>query len=110
MHGTTKKLFQLVGVVAGIGAAAWAMRARFLPAPEIHNEAPPPFREPPSNQDTSDLTVVKGIGPVTARKLNAAGVTSTGQLAGSDPEALAEATGSSVSTVERWVAAAASVD
>ncbi len=109
MHRTTKKLFQLVGVVAGIGAAAWAMRARMLPSPEIHNEPPPPFRKPPADTTDSDLTEIKGIGPATAKKLGDAGITTATQLAEADAEALAEAVGSSVATVERWVAEAASV-
>ena len=115
MNQTAKNLIRIAGVVVGLGAAVWALRDQLLPAPEVHPEDPPAFREPASDGDVSgdapadDLTVIKGIGPVTADKLGDAGITSIEQLAAADPDALAESVGSSPKSVARWVEEAASL-
>ena len=117
MNQTAKNLIRVVGVVAGLAAAAWALRDRLLPAPEIHHEEPPPFRQAPDESlDTvggpgdagDDLTVIKGIGPVTASKLEDAGITTLDELASADASEVAGAIGSSESTVAGWIAAAGS--
>ena len=119
MNHTVKKLIRITGVVVGLGAAVWALRDKLLPAPEIHDEPPPRFREPTepapaaSATDTSqpdDLTVIKGIGPVTAGKLHAAGVTTLRELATADADSLADAIGASPTTVGAWIEAAKSTN
>ena len=109
MKNTTKNVVRLAGLAVGVAAAAWALRDRLLPGPEIHDEPPPKFREPSteSSAASDDLTVVKGIGPVTAEHLTDAGVSSIEDLASADPSALAETLGKSETAVAKWVQAAA---
>ncbi len=104
MNRTAKSLIRAVGVIAGLGAAAWALRDRLLPAPEVHNEPPPRFRTVTPVSD--DLTEIKGIGPVKAGKLNEARIVTFAQLAATSPEDLAEAAGTSPSTAQAWIEAA----
>lgn len=104
MNNTAKNVIRLAGVAAGVAAAAWALRHRLLPEPEIHTEPPPKFREP---SDSTDVTDVKGIGPATAAKLHDAGVDTPQQLADADPDELATRTGASPTTAAKWVKAAA---
>ena len=110
MNSTAKNIVRIAGLAVGVAAAAWALRDRLLPSPEIHDEPPPKFREPTSAPDADtadeDLTAVKGIGPVTAEKLHDAGVTSIADLAAADAEDLAASVGSSASTTAKWIEAA----
>ena len=117
MNSTAKNLVRLAGLAVGVAAAAWALRDKLLPSPEIHDEPPPRFREPtstvngasPDTGDASaeDLTAIKGIGPVTAERLSEAGITTIADLASADADDLAEAVGSSSSTTGKWIQAAA---
>ncbi len=129
MNRTAKNLIRIVGVVAGLGAAVWAMRDRLLPAPEVHDEPPPRFRtatspspaatssddgssndEQPAEEEerpSDDLTRIKGVGPVTAERLHEAGIDSFAQLASMSPEEVAEAGRTSVGTAGSWIEAAA---
>ena len=112
MNQTAKNLIRVVGVVVGLAAAAWALRDQLLPTPEIHHEEPPPFRQSGDDEGdagSDDLTTIKGIGPVTAEKLQEAGITSFDELASADAEELGGAIGSSEATVARWITAAASL-
>lgn len=123
MNNTAKNLIRLAGVVVGLGAAAWALRDKVLPAPEIHQEAPPRFREAatdtadgvdsdagPDDRPPDDLTEIKGIGPVTAGKLQDAGVVSFDQLANADAAILADTVGTSEATMAKWIEAANDLD
>jgi predicted flap endonuclease-1-like 5' DNA nuclease len=99
MNQTVKNLIRIGGALAGLGAAIWAMSDRLLPSPEVHDEPPPLFRIPP---EPDDLTAIKGIGPVKADKLNAAGIATFPDLAGMPIEELADVAGTSVATATRW--------
>jgi predicted flap endonuclease-1-like 5' DNA nuclease len=99
MNQTVKNLIRLGGVIAGIGAAIWAMSDRLLPSPEIHDEPPPLFRVP---RQPDDLTEIKGIGPVKAGKLNDAGIETFADLAAMRAADLATVTESSTATATRW--------
>lgn len=113
MNHTARNLIRIGGVLAGLAAAAWALRDRLLPAPEAPGEEPPAFRQAGADDEATtpadDLTAVKGIGPVTAGKLNEAGITTLDELASADAGDLSAAIGSSESTVSRWIAAAGSM-
>lgn len=111
MNSTAKNLIRFAGVVAGLAAAAWAMRDRLLPSPEIHEEPPPRFRDAPrptpaAAPDRDDLTAIKGVGPVMSGKLLDAGITSIAAVAKADPAALAEDAGITEATAERWIESA----
>ncbi|MGI9585573.1 MAG: helix-hairpin-helix domain-containing protein [Acidimicrobiia bacterium] len=107
MNNTAKNLIRISGVIVGLGAAAWALRDRLLPSPEIHDEEPPKFRDVSQTAATDDvLTDIKGVGPVTAGKLNDAGVTTVSQIAQMDPEDLATAVGVSEAAAGKWIESA----
>jgi predicted flap endonuclease-1-like 5' DNA nuclease len=110
MNNTAKNLIRVAGVVVGLGAAVWALRDRLLPAPEIHDEPPPRFREvapqPQVPANAAELTDIKGVGPVTADKLVAAGITSVTQLAGTDPTIVSDSVGVSAAVADKWIRAA----
>lgn len=101
MNNTAKNLIRAVGVVAGLGAAVWALRDRLLPAPEVHSEPPPRFRAGMSTPD--DLTEIKGIGPVTAAKLAEHGISKFDDLAAMAPDDVATAAGTSSAAAAAWI-------
>ncbi len=70
MNHAVKNLLRVAGVLAGLGAAAWALRDQMLPPPEIHDEPPPMFR---TGGGADDLTQIKGVGPVYRERLAEAG-------------------------------------
>lgn len=112
MNSTAKNLIRFAGVVAGLAAAAWAMRDRLLPSPEVHDEPPPRFRDAPPRPTPSvaaepdDLTAIKGVGPVMSEKLIDAGITSIASVAKADPAALAQDVGVTEATATRWIESA----
>lgn len=116
MNHTAKNFIRFAGVVIGLGAAAWALRERLLPAPEIHDEPPPRFREGDMTDASAgagetgaaadDLTAINGIGPVTAAKLSDAGIVTFGSLAAADVNAVSEIAGTSQSAAAKWIEAA----
>lgn len=103
MNNAAKNLLRVAGVVAGLGAAAWVLRDRMLPPPEIHDEPPPRFR---SGGGTDDLTVISGIGPVYQERLASKGIHSFNDLSACSPDELAEVVGTSVAVAEGWVESA----
>ena len=109
MNHTAKNLIRIAGVVAGLGAAVWALRDRLLPSPEVHDEPPPRFRTAttPVDASTDDLTLIKGIGTAKAAKLRDAGVDSFAGLASMSPEEIAEAGNTSTTAAQAWIEAAA---
>jgi predicted flap endonuclease-1-like 5' DNA nuclease len=113
MNHTAKNLIRIAGVVAGLGAAVWAMRDRLLPAPEIPEGPPPRFREASRPAATpaepNDLTIIKGIGPVTSLKLADAGIVTLGRLADADAATVASATGTNEAAAKAWIDAAKSL-
>ena len=113
MNHTAKNLIRIAGVVAGLGAAVWAMRDRLLPAPEVPQGPPPRFREAarpaPAVAEPEDLTIIKGIGPVTATKLADAGILNLRALADSDAATVAGAAGTNEATANAWIDAAKSL-
>ncbi len=100
MKSAAKNLLRTAGVLAGLAAAAWAMRDRMLPPPEIHDEAPPKFR---TGGGADDLTVIKGIGPVYQERLAQAGIHSFSDLRTADPRDIARAAGTSHAVADHWV-------
>ncbi len=110
MKQPLKNLLRVGGVIVGMGAAVWALRDKLLPAPEIPEGPPPRFRTGDAGTSTKDdLTDVKGIGPVYADRLAAAGMTSFAELASADPATIAEAAGVSESTATSWMEQAAAL-
>ena len=118
MRQPFKNILRIGGVLAGLGAAAWALRDKLLPAPEIPDGPPPRFRtgttetpgEPAGDSTTtSDLTVVKGIGPVYAGRLKAAGITTLAELAAANVTDVYEAANVSEPMAASWVEQAATL-
>jgi predicted flap endonuclease-1-like 5' DNA nuclease len=105
MNQAAKNLLRVAGVVVGLGAAAWALRDRMLPGPEVHEEPPPKFR---SGGGADDLTLIKGIGPVYRDRLTDSGIHSFSDLAATSPDQIADVAGTSVSISEGWVLSAQS--
>lgn len=93
-----------IAAAAGIGWLIWLWRKQIEVTPKplyisgrtaaypMTDEIP---KEPGKVED--DLSLIQGIGPAYARRLNDAGITSFSQLAEADPESLIEITG-----VSRW--------
>lgn len=112
MNQPLKQLLRIGGIVVGLGATVWALRDRLLPAPEIPDGPPPRFRtgtETPAASDApgSDLTAIRGIGPVYAERLNRNGITTYAELAGGDAADVATQIDVAESTVSDWIAQAA---
>lgn len=112
-----KRLASILGVLGGIGAILWAMRDRLvsvaiprepqppaLKAPERPQPAPTPSRQEEATPRT--LTDVSGIGPVYATRLEAAGITSLADLAGTDDEKVAEAADVTLRRAQGWIQSA----
>jgi len=102
MNHAAKNLLRVAGVVAGLGAAAWALRDKMLPPPEVQEGPPPKFR----TGGADDLTLIKGIGPVYRDRLTDVGVHSFVDLAEASAADIAEAAGVSESIAQSWVQAA----
>ncbi len=113
MNRTLKNVLRVAGIAVGVGAAAWAMRHRLLPAPNVPEEPPARFRTGPDTvqetaADADDLTEITGIGPVYAGRLAEAGITSFDGLAATSAAGVASAAGVSESTAAEWTDRAAS--
>lgn len=115
-------------VVAAVGIS-WMMREYLVPQPEAPTATPPPFRPAPEpqkptsvgatappttsepdplpTQSTDDLTQVTGIGPVFAKRLGAAGITTFSDLAATDAQVLAKRIDVAESRVTDWISQAA---
>ena len=108
MNDPLKTFLRIAGVIVGLGAAAWALRERLMPAPAVPEGPPPKFRTSSTTPSagTDDLTAVKGIGPVYAERLVAAGIDSFAALASAGAEAAGAAAGVSANTADKWVRAA----
>lgn len=112
MNQPLKQLLRIGGIVIGLGATVWALRDRLLPAPDIPDGPPPRFR---TGADTtsddgdagSDLTAVRGIGPVYAERLKRNGITTYHDLASADPAVISEQIDVAEATVSGWIGQAA---
>jgi hypothetical protein len=110
MIGPVKKVFRFFAVLAGLGMAIWVMRDRFIslalprePEPPTFRVAPhpPPIEEQPSRKD--DLTIIKGVGPVYAARLEDAGITSLAELGAAEAEAVAATIDVPAGRVGDWI-------
>ena len=114
MNRTVKQLLRLAGVAAGIAAAAWALRHRLVPEPDIPEEPPPRFRTGPVAYEPApqpdELTEVKGIGPAYASRLRTAGITSIAALARADAAEVASLIGVSERLAGSWIEQAAALN
>jgi len=106
MTSPFRNVLKVVGVLAGLCAAAWALRDRMLPQPEISTEPAPKFR---TGSKSDDLTLIKGVGPVYRDKLSAAGIQTFSELAARNAEEIAQAAGTSSSVAASWVKSAQSM-
>lgn len=106
-----KKAARFLGLLGGVAAVAWAMRDRFVSIASPREPEPPTFRvvTPPStpptprSPDPDDLTEVNGIGPVFARRLMEAGISTFAELAKAPPERVAEVAGVPEGRVTDWI-------
>ena len=106
MNQTMKNAIRIAGVVAGLAAAAWALRDRMLPDPAQPTDSPPRFRTGGTAGD--NLTEIKGVGPAFAQRLADSGITTFSTLAGEDAATVAEIANTTETTAQRWVDDAAS--
>ena len=105
-----KKALRFIGVLAGLGTVIWVMRDRFLslalprePEPPAFRVAPPQPAEPQTSRSDDDLTIIKGVGPVYATRLNEAGITSLAGLAGAVAETVAATIDVPAGRVSDWI-------
>jgi predicted flap endonuclease-1-like 5' DNA nuclease len=104
MNEPLKTILRVAGVVAGLAAAAWALRDRLVPAPAIPEGPPPRFRTGTEAAAVpEDLTAVKGIGPARAKRLNDAGYQTIAALVEAGPNAVADAAGVTAETAAKWL-------
>jgi polyhydroxyalkanoate synthase len=104
-----KRLIRFVGLAAGLAAVAYLLRDQLV---RVHEEPTPPprFRQPSAEAGESaeaaladDLTEIVGVGPVYAKRLAAAGITSFAELAAADVAATAQAVNTAAERVAEWV-------
>lgn len=110
MNDPLKTFLRIAGVIVGLGAAAWALRDKLLPAPAVPEGPPPKFRTSPAKPSAAgpdDLTKITGIGPVYAERIVDAGYDSYAALIAAGAEAVGAAAGVSAETAEKWVKSAA---
>jgi len=127
-----KRVARILGLVVAVAVVVWAMRDRFvsIAAPRepeapgfrvVTTPAAPPAAEASStvvadapaeapNPNPDDLTEVVGIGPVFARRLMEAGITTFSELAGTSADRVAEVTGVPGSKAADWIEQAAKHD
>lgn len=105
MNHTMKNAIRFAGVVAGLAAAAWALRDRMLPDPQPPSETHARFRSG-SVTTGDDLTDIKGIGPAFAARLTEAGFATFESLAGSDAASIAEVARTTEAVANRWISSA----
>jgi predicted flap endonuclease-1-like 5' DNA nuclease len=103
-----KNAIRVAGVIAGLGAAVWALRDRIMPEPSVPSANPPSFRTR-GTATADDLTRIKGIGPAFAGRLVDAGITTFAGLSEQDPESLAETANTTEAAAKRWIDDAASL-
>lgn len=110
MRRITKLGGILVGIGAGAAAIVWLVKDRVLgpEAAPVGAEDAPAFRVSPGppaapTQDSDDLSVVKGIGPVYRARLEQSGITTFRGLASSSADTVAEAAEVPLDRAEEWI-------
>jgi predicted flap endonuclease-1-like 5' DNA nuclease len=103
-----KKILRFLGVLAGLGTVIWVMRDRFISLALPREPEPPSFRvapHPPMDEEPldEDLTIIKGVGPVYAARLEEAGINSLADLGKADAESLASAIDVPAARVAVWI-------
>ena len=111
MIGLVRKVIRFFGVLAGLGTVIWVMRDRFISLALPREPEPPTFRvaphpplpteEVPAEND--DLTIIKGVGPVYAARLEDAGITTLAGLSSADAETLAGTIDVPSARVSDWI-------
>jgi predicted flap endonuclease-1-like 5' DNA nuclease len=108
-----KKALRFIGVLAGLGTVIWVMRDRFISLALPREPEPPAFRVAPHQPPVEpqipqrdDLTIIKGVGPVYAARLNDAGITSLAGLATAEAAAIAATIDVASGRVNDWIAEA----
>jgi predicted flap endonuclease-1-like 5' DNA nuclease len=113
-----KKVIRFLGVLAGLGTLIWVMRDRFVSLALPREPEPPAFRvapqpEAPTTETPTaasireDLTIIKGIGPVYAARLEDAGIESLGDLASAKADTLSAAINVPAERIRHWIDEAA---
>ncbi len=107
-----KRLLRFLTLAGAVAGAVWYARQKGQPVPsEDAREGQPlelkavPDPAPSSVSPVDDLTRIKGIGPVSAKKLTDFGITTFAALAAADPEAVAARFDSRANVVD-WIAQA----
>lgn len=108
-----KKILKALATIAVVAVAAWAMRDRFFSIPAPKEPGPPQFRVVPGagkpHPAAHDLTVIRGVGPVYAARMEEAGFTTLPSIAAASPELLAEAAQVTIERAKDWAKQAASL-
>lgn len=105
-----KKAFRFLGVLVGLGAVIWVMRDRFISLALPREPEPPTFRVAPHATPAEeqaprkdDLTIIKGIGPVYAARLEEAGITSLAGLGAAQAETIAATIDVATGRADDWI-------
>jgi len=85
----------------------WRQKRVITPEPLVLSRKAPyqfsPEKAEEKEESSDDLTIINGIGPATARRLNEAGIVSFRQLALASPEKLAEISGATRWDPADWI-------
>jgi hypothetical protein len=102
-------VFRAVTTVAGVALLFWLLRDRLVHLTPRRSEFISPVRPAPADivPPKADITEVKGIGPVYAERLAAAGIEGLAALATSDAATVAAAADVPLERAEDWIADAA---
>lgn len=108
-----KRLLRFLTMAGAVAGAVWYARQQGQPVPsEGEWKARPPELKavpdptpPQGSTKPDDLTKIKGIGPVSARELEAIGITTFAELAAADPATVAEQFDSRANVTD-WIAQA----
>lgn len=102
-------VFRAVTTVAGVALLFWLLRDRLVHLTPRRSEFISPVRPAPADivPPKADITEVKGIGPVYAERLAAAGIEGRAALATCDAATVAAAADVALERAEEWIADAA---
>ncbi|MEX0797766.1 MAG: helix-hairpin-helix domain-containing protein [Acidimicrobiia bacterium] len=99
------KVAKVVGFVGGVVALVWAMRDRFISVAVSREPEPPAFKNATDmgSAVVSELESINGIGSTYADRLRAAGYNTAADLAGADPEQIAQIAGVGTTRARSWL-------